>query len=99
MNIHELIDRLPLHPVDAFRIGLNKQATEEAFFLYEIHQLHHGFYESQVWIFNTIEEFVTFLPAIVFNDIVVNWENYSEDEEYNYDYTNDYLFFESLVDR
>lgn len=97
MNLSELLKHLPAHPTDILEGNLGKQATENSLFLYEIHNTSFDFYESHIWVFDSIDDFINFLPAIVFNDIAVNWETYSEDEaSNNYDYTNDYTFFKKL---
>ena len=100
MKIDELIELLPKHPTKVYQDGFGTQATENGFYLYEIHKMHHDFYESHVWIFKSIEEFVNFLPAIVFNDIAVHWEDDEFDwDTDNYDYSNDYDFYKSLINQ
>lgn len=97
MELNDLIEILPEHPCDVMQNGFGKKAFSESFYLYEIHNMHHNWYENNVWIFNSINEFVQFLPAIVFNDIAVNCEEGFEDEHVDYDYSEDYNFYKSLV--
>ncbi len=54
--------------------------------------MHHYFYESHVWVFRSIEEFVQFLPVIVFSDIAINCENEDFIVEYSeLDYTDRFV--------
>jgi hypothetical protein len=100
MNYEELIIRLPKHPYDVMQNSFGKTATVNCFYLYENHQMHHDFYESHVWIFNGIEEFVEFLPVIVFSDIAINCENEDFIEEYGeLDYTDRFNYYKSLLAR
>ncbi len=98
MNYEELIKRLPKHPNDAMQNSFGKTANESCFYLYEIHQMHHDFYESHVCIFNSIQEFIEFLPVIVFTDIAINCENEDFIEEYGeLDYADRFKYYESLL--
>ena len=100
MNYKSLITQLTNHPYDVMQNGFGKRATESCFYLYEVHQMHHDFYESHLWIFNGIEEFIEFLPVIVFSDIAINCENEEFIEEYGeLDYTDRFNYYKSLLAR
>ncbi len=100
MNYEELIKKLPKHPFDAMQNGFGKTVTDNSFYLYEIHQLHHDFYESHVWILNNIEEFNEFLIFIVFSDIAFNCENEDFIADYGeLDYSARFKHYQSLLTR
>lgn len=98
MNYKELIRELGEDPTDLFISGQSKEATKDSFFLYEIRHMHSDFWESYVWIFDTINEFVNFLPAIIFSEFVIHSEDYDFEEEYGkIDCTSNYEYYQTIL--
>ncbi len=98
MDYKEVIQKIGNHPNDVMQAAFDREANTNSYYLYEIHRMHHQDYESYVWLFNSIEEFVLFLPAIVFNDIAVNCDNHDFEEEFgDIDYTEKYKLYTSLM--
>lgn len=79
MNIEEIIEELG-EPIIAWENSLSKEVTENSFYLYELHEMF-NFWESQVWIFNDLQEFYDFAYSHVMFDYINRWE----DEEYEDD--------------
>lgn len=98
MNLNELLALLPKHPVDVFEKYLPPgKVTENGYYLYEIHDMGHQFYEGHVWVFDSIDAFVDYIPAIVFRDVVVHCED--EERFEDVDFAEDYAFYETLVNQ
>lgn len=97
MNYEELLEKLVKHPNDAMQNAFGRKVSANSYFLYEIHNMHHDFYESHIWIFNSIDEFVEFLIAIIFSDIALNCENEDFFQEFGeLDYSERFSCYESL---
>jgi hypothetical protein len=96
MNINQLIERLPEHPCDLMQNVFGREVSAESFYLYGIYNMHYNFYNSHVFIFNSINEFVEFLPAIIFNDIAINWDDDYEENNEEISYSEDYKLLENL---
>lgn len=79
MNIEQIIDELS-EPEIAWENSLNKEATENSFYLYELHEMF-NFWESQVWIFNDLQEFYDF----AYSHVLFDYINRGGDEAYDYD--------------
>lgn len=79
MNIEQIIDELG-EPEIAWENSLNKEATENSFYLYELHEMF-NFWESQVWIFNDLQEFYDF----AYSHVLFDYINRGGDEAYDYD--------------
>jgi hypothetical protein len=79
MNIEEIIEELG-EPIIAWDNAQDKEATENSFYLYELHEMF-NFWESQVWIFNDLQEFYDFAYSRVLFDYI----NRGEDEAYDFD--------------
>lgn len=99
MNVNQLIEKLPEHPLDLIQNALGKKVSKDSYYLYVIIRLYDEFYKNYVFTFNSIIEFVEFLPAIIFNDVAINWD---EDYEVNYaesNFSNDYELLEKLTNQ
>ena len=79
MTIEEIIEELG-EPIIAWDNAQDKEATENSFYLYELHEMF-NFWESQVWIFNDLQEFYDFAYSRVLFDYI----NRGEDEAYDDD--------------
>jgi hypothetical protein len=91
MNYRELLKLLSKNPNEAFNNAQSIKPSIEGIFLAEKHRMDFGFgsyYGTHIWFFKTTEQFVAFLPALLFFDIAIHWDdddrnyrNYEEEEE------------------
>lgn len=88
MKIDELHDILD--PTLIWENALNKDANENSYYLYELHNYHHDTWGAHLWIFNSIEEFKEFVPALIFFDITYYNDNLSEEEIEKFDLSENY---------
>jgi hypothetical protein len=79
MNYKELTEKHCREPAQIFEDFYGyASASPDAFFLYEIHLMGYNFWESSVWIFESIAEFKQFLPVLLFS-----WEaSHSQDHDF-----------------
>lgn len=77
MTIEEIINELG-EPEIAWDNAQDNEVTENSFYLYELHEMFNS-WESQVWIFNDLQEFYDFAYSHVMFDYINRWE----DEEYD----------------
>jgi len=79
MNYQDLTEKLGREPAQIFEDFYgHASASPDAFFLYEIHLMGFDFWESNVWIFESIAEFKQFLPVLLFS-----WEtSHSQDHDF-----------------
>lgn len=77
MTIEEIINELGEPEWNNSR---DKEVKESSYYLYELHETF-NFWESQVWIFNDLQEFHDFAYSHVMFDYINRWE----DEEYEDD--------------
>ena len=90
MNIEQIIEELG-EPEIAWENSLSKEATENSFYLYELHEMF-NFWESQVWIFNDLQEFYDFAYSHVLFDYINRWEDEAyEDDDSDQSELYDYL--------
>lgn len=99
MNVNQLIERLPEHPLDLMQNALGRKVSLDCYYLYGIIRFHNDLYNSYVFTFNSISEFVEFLPAIVFNDVAINWDEDYEDNYVESNFSDDYEFLENLTNQ
>jgi hypothetical protein len=101
MNYKELLKILQKNPNEAFGDAQSIKPVEGGILLVEKHEMNFGYgtnYGNHIWFFRTPKEFVDFLPALLFWDIAIHWDdndrNYSsydndteedDDEEEDYD--------------
>jgi hypothetical protein len=71
---------------------MTKEVTENSFYLYELHEMFNS-WESQVWIFNDLQEFYNFAYSHVLFDYINRWE----DEEYEDDDSDQSELYEYLL--
>jgi len=84
MTIKEIIDTYG-DPTKIWDNALNRSANKNSYYLYEIHNMSFDFWENQVWIFNTLEQFREFTVALELFDFIYNQEKEDYDfEEYDY---------------
>jgi hypothetical protein len=83
MKIQELYDLID--PTLIWENAMDSQANVDSWYLYELHKFHHVNWGGNVWIFNGIANFVNFLPALIFNDLLYTNENHILDDEGNTD--------------
>jgi hypothetical protein len=94
MNTEQLLEKLTIDPMDTFDEAINLNiATENSYYLYEIHQMGPFSWENHVWIFNDLTYFKDFLPIIIFNDLVINEDRTEFDDV---DWSEDYELYHSL---
>jgi hypothetical protein len=99
MNVNQLIERLPEHPLVLMQNALGRKVSVDNYYLYGNISYHNDFYKSYVFTFNSITEFVEFLPLIIFNDVAINWD---ENYEVNYvdsNFSDDYELLENLTNQ
>jgi hypothetical protein len=96
MNINQLIERLPEHPLVLMQNALGRKLSLDYYYLYGIIRFHNDLYKSYVFTFNSITEFVEFLPAIVFNDVAINWDKNYEVNFVESNFSDDYELWENL---
>jgi hypothetical protein len=99
MNINQLIERLPKHPLVLMQNALGRKVSIDNYYLYGIIRFDNDFYKSYVFTFNSITEFVAFLPAIVFNDVAINWEEDYEVNNVESNFSDDYKLLEILANQ
>jgi hypothetical protein len=98
MDYNNLISRLHMHPIDAFKNTKGRQATASSFYLYGIYHMNDDMKVNCVLIFNSIKEFVEFLPAIVFYDLIDNFNSKDFSEVYGkLDYSERFNYYESIL--
>lgn len=79
MTIEEII-KLFGEPEDTWNNCLGKTATENSYYLYELHEMY-NFWKNHVWIFNDLHEFYEFAYSIT----MVDYINREENEDYDMD--------------
>lgn len=99
MDINQLIERLPEHPLVLMQNALGRKVSIDSYYLYGIIRLHHDLYKNYVFTFNSIIEFVEFLPAIVFNDVAINWDDEYEVNYADSDFSDDFKLLENLTNQ
>jgi hypothetical protein len=89
MNYKKLLKILPKNPNEAFGDAQSIKPVEGGILLVEKHEMNFGYgtnYGNHIWFFRTPKEFVDFLPALLFWDIAIHWD----DNDRNYSsYDND----------
>lgn len=88
MTIRELYKIVD--PTLIWESAMDNQANVDSWYLYELHNFHHNNWGANVWIFNGIDDFVQFLPAIIFNDLLYPDENLGQDDAGNTDVSDKY---------
>ena len=87
-EVIELID-----PTLAFENALERIATTDSYYLYEISRA--GFSDHlQIWIFDNLDQFKAFLPALYFRNLVMEFSDIEEDD---YDYQSLFDDYQKLV--
>jgi len=79
MNFKELLKILPKNPNEAFNDAQSIKPVEGGILLVERHEMNFGYgtnYGNHIWFFRTPKEFVDFLPALLFFDIAIHWDDY-----------------------
>jgi alpha-L-fucosidase len=84
MNYKELLKILQKNPNEAFCDSQNIKPFEGGILLVEKHEMNFGNCGNHIWFFRTPKEFVDFLPALLFCDIAIQWDD--EDRNYRYFY-------------
>jgi hypothetical protein len=72
-------------PTEVWVSALKRGATEESFYLYELHEMGPGFWENGVFVFSTPQDFGKFTYALELFDYVYfeDWEEVDEREDYS----------------
>ena len=87
MNYKELLKILQKNPNEIFLDAQGSKPFEGGILLVEKHAMNFGngmSFGNHIWFFRTPMEFVDFLPALLFCDIAIQWDN--EDRNYRYFY-------------
>ena len=84
MNYKELLKILQKNPNKAVGDSQNIKPFEGGILLVEKHEMNFGNCGNHIWFFRTPKEFVDFLPALLFSDIAIRWDD--EDKNYRYFY-------------
>jgi hypothetical protein len=77
MTIEEIIEKFG-EPEIAWNNSLGRTATENSYYLYELHEMH-DFWENHVWIFNNLQEFYDFAYSMVMVDYMYKEERDNRD--------------------
>jgi hypothetical protein len=88
MKIQELYDLID--PTLIWENAMDNQANVDSWYLYELHNFHHNNWGGNVWIFNGINDFVNFLPALILNDLLYLDENLGQGDAGNTDVSDRY---------
>jgi hypothetical protein len=80
MTIEEIFAELG-EPEDAFNSAMGKTATENSYFIYEIHNMSFNFWENAVWVLNDLQEFSDIAYAFELFDFIGREEN----EDYDFE--------------
>ena len=80
MNYNELIKKLPKTPAKSLYDSDDKEPTEEGIYLAQKFKSGFG-YDTHVFFFNTPEEFVDFLPALIFFDEAMSDDYFDEEDD------------------
>jgi hypothetical protein len=78
MNYKKLLKILPKNPNEAFCDSQSIKPVEGGILLVEKHEMNFGYgtnYGNHIWFFRTPKEFVDFLPALLFWDIAIHWDD------------------------
>ena len=87
MNYKELLKILQKNPNEIFLDAQGYKPFEGGILLVEKHWRYFGYFQNygtHIWFFRTPEDFVDFLPALLFSDIAIHWDD--EDKNYRYFY-------------
>ena len=84
MNYKELLKILQKNLNEIFLDAQESKPFEGGILLVEKHELNFGNCGNHIWFFRTPKEFVDFLPALLFSDIAIHWDD--EDKNYRYFY-------------
>ncbi len=87
MNYKELLKILRKNPNEIFPDAQGFKPFEGGILLVEKHAMNFGngmSFGNHIWFLRTQMEFVDFLPALLFCDIAIQWDN--EDRNYRYFY-------------
>lgn len=102
MNYNELIKKLPKTPAQSLYDSDGKEPTEEGIYLTQKFKSGFG-YDTHVFFFNTPEEFVDFLPALIFFDEAMSDDDFEEEDDeveensIGIDYQADYQLYLDLT--
>jgi hypothetical protein len=80
MNYNQLLKKLPKTPAQSLYDSDGKEPTVEGIYLTQKFKSGFG-YDTHVYFFNTPDEFVDFLPALIFFDEAMGDEDDFEEEE------------------
>jgi hypothetical protein len=82
MNIFALMEKLG-DPTEVWISSLKNRATEDGFYLYELHEMGSGMWENGVFVFHTPQDFGKFTYALELFDYVYfeDWEEIDESED------------------
>ena len=87
MNYKELLKNLQKNPNEIFLDAQGYKPFEGGILLVEKQWRYFGYFQNygtHIWFFRTPEDFVDFLPALLFSDIAIDWDD--EDKNYRYFY-------------
>ena len=91
MTAEEVIDLID--PTFAFENALERIATPDSYYLYEISRA--GFSDHlQIWIFDNLDQFKAFLPALYFRNLVMEFGDIEVDDN---DYQSLYDEYQNLL--
>ena len=88
LELYKIVD-----PTVVWECAMDNQATVDSWYLYELHNFHHNEWGAKVWIFDGVNDFVRFLPALIFNGILYYSENLTHDEIKSIDVSAEYSEF------
>lgn len=84
MNIYELLEKVD--PESEFYAAMDNVATEHSYYLYKLQLMSLDYWEPYVWYFDTTDQFATFIPALLFNNILGNDIEDFEDVDFSESY-------------
>jgi hypothetical protein len=98
MYYKQIIEKIGKNPCDVFFKYTGIEPTRKSYYLYEIHRMHLDWWQSHVWVFNSLYDFIDFLPYIFFNDIAIKYENDDFDDRYGcINYLKEYKRYSRLM--
>lgn len=68
MTLEELLAKID--PTCIWENAMDRAATPNSFYLYELHLMSFNSWDAHVWIFDTTQQFRDFIPALLFRDLL-----------------------------
>jgi len=91
-DLHEILD-----PSAIWENALGNEANEHSFYLYQLHNYQHDTWGAHLWTFNSVEDFKSFTPALIFSDAINYVDNLNEEQIEELDFSSGYAEYLKII--